>query len=156
MPDLVRVVLHVSRRAGISGFARRASGVVSVLLRVAIVGMAAYALVKKVELSTEAAAALAIGLLWSVVAPLVARPEPPHALVLLTDDSLVYAEGATCLDWPDVKSHVVVGDRLFFEPTEEARRADPVVRRRYAIPLGPQSREAVISAFSERPRAARG
>jgi hypothetical protein len=152
MPDLVKVVLHISRRGGLSGFARRATAATTVLLRFAIVGAACYVLIERPEISTEAAAALAVGLLWSVVATLLSKPQPPHALVLLTDESLVYAEGATCLDWTDVKSHVVVGNHLIFEPTDAARREDPVVRRRYSIPLGELSRSAVIEAFATRPR----
>jgi hypothetical protein len=155
MPDQVRVVLHISRREGASAIVAKIGAALNLGLRFAVAGLAAYALVARPALSEEASALLALGVAWIVVAPLLTKSRPPHATVLLTDESLLIAEGATVLDWPDVRSHLVAGDALVFEPTEEARRADPVVKRRYAIPLGTATREAVVTAFQNRPRANR-
>lgn len=153
MTDRVHVVLHVNRRGGLGGFAQRASSVAAVVLRIAIVAFAAWTLWRGDRLEQGAAAALGIALLWSVAAPLISRPPPPHALVMVTDDAIVYAEGAAYVEWPHVKAHVVAGDKILFEPDDEARRADPALRRRYAVPLGDQSREAILAAFARRPRA---
>jgi hypothetical protein len=150
MTDRVKLFLRIERPEGRSRFARRATAATSAALRCAVVGLACYVLLYRVDVSPRTAAALAIGLAWSTAAPWLSRPRAPHLSVLLTDDSLVYAEGATCLDWEDVKSHVVAGDRLFFEPVDEARRRDPAIRRRYAIPLSEDTRAAVIEAFGNR------
>ncbi len=155
MPDHVRVVLHISRREGAAAFFAKVGAAVNIGLRFAVVGIAAYVVLKRPELSDGAGILLAIGLVWCVVAPLLSRPRPPHATVVLTEESLLIAEGATVLDWPDVRTHLVVGDTLVFEPTEAARNDDPVIKRRYTIPLGTSTREAVVTAFQNRPRAPR-
>ncbi len=155
MPDHVRVVLHISPREGAAAFFAKIGAAVNVGLRFAIVGIASYVVLKRPELSDEAGILLSIALMWCVVAPLLARPRPRHATVLLTQESLLIAEGATVLDWPDVRTHLVMGDTLVFEPTEDARRADPVIKPRYTIPLGNSTREEVISAFQDRPRGSR-
>ena len=156
MPDVVKVVLHISRRPRGGAWIVKTGAALSLALRFGVVALGAWAVLERPEMSREAAAALAIGLVWCVVAPLLARPRAPRSTVLLTDESLLYADEAAVLDWTDVRTHAVVGDQLLFEPTEEARRADPSLKRRYAVPLGPETREAVVDAFQNRPRTRRG
>lgn len=155
MPDVVKVVLHISRRPRGGTWVVKAGAALTLALRFAVVGIGAWAVLERPEMSREAAGALAIGLVWCVAAPLLARPRALRSTVLLTDESLLYADDAAVLDWTDVRTHAVVGDQLLFEPTEEARRADRSLKNRYAVPLGPATREAVVEAFQSRPRARR-
>jgi hypothetical protein len=152
--DAVRAVVHVDRTG--RGFRRVLANVglfTTHGLRLAIGIIAGLSLIGRLEPSEGAAAALSIGVLWAIVAPIFSKPRASTTTVVLTDESLLVADGATVLDWSDVRSHAVVGDRLFFEPTEEARKADPIVRRRYSFPLGPNTRETIVDAFRNRPRA---
>jgi hypothetical protein len=125
MPDVVKVVLHISRRPRGGAWVVKAGAALTLALRFAVVGIGAWAVLERPEMSREAAGALAIGLVWCVAAPLLARPRALRSTVLLTDESLLYADDAAVLDWTDVRAHAVVGDQLLFEPTEEGAPRGP-------------------------------